>query len=371
MDALNQEILLDALSGVIEPELGKDLVSLGLAEVLALESGASGASVRLRIKSSSPAMHARQRMKEAVEFALEKLGARLGGKVSAEIEVVPLGENERTVDTRKVLPGVAHVIAIASGKGGVGKSTVTANMAVELAKRGFRVGLVDADIHGPSMPTMFDVVREKPQPVDHAGKPMMSPVEAHGVKLLSIGFFADPEQAIVWRGPMASKALGQLFTDGDWGKLDFMLVDLPPGTGDVHLSLVQQVPLSGVVVVSTPQDIALADARKGVSMFELESINVPVLGLVENMAYFSPPDMPDRKYHLFGRDGVKRYAEASGTPFLGGWPLIQEIREAGDAGRPAALQEGTEAALAIASVTDRMLETLANLSTSPAEDRPS
>ena len=253
-------------------------------------------------------------------------------------------EDERTLDTRKVLPGVQHVIAIASGKGGVGKSTVTANLAVELARRGHSVGLVDADIHGPSMPTMFDVVREKPEPVDKDGKPLIGPVEAHGVKLLSIGFFADPDQAIVWRGPMASKALGQLFTDGDWGELDYLLVDLPPGTGDVHLSLVQLVPLSGVVVVSTPQDIALADARKGVSMFQLESINVPVLGLVENMAYFSPPDLPDRKYHLFGRDGVKRYAEASDTPFLGELPLVQAIREAGDAGRPAALQDGTEAA---------------------------
>ncbi len=371
MDALNHDILLDALSGVMEPELGKDLVSLGLAEVLAMEASEEGASVRLRIKSSSPAMHARQRMKEAVEFALEKLGTRLKGSIQAEIEVVPLGEEERTLETRKVLPGVQHVIAVASGKGGVGKSTVTANLAVELAKRGFKVGLVDADIHGPSMPTMFDVVREKPQPVDHAGKPMMSPIEAHGVKLLSIGFFADPDQAIVWRGPMASKALGQLFTDGDWGPLDFMLVDLPPGTGDVHLSLVQQVPLSGVVVVSTPQDIALADARKGVSMFQLESINVPVLGLVENMAYFSPPDMPERRYHLFGRDGVKRYAEASNTPFLGELPLVQAIREAGDAGRPAALQEGTDAAKAIGLVTDRLLEAVANLSSAPAGADPS
>ena len=317
--------------------------------------------LRLRVKSSSPAMHARQRMKEAVEFALEKLATKLGTTIVPDVEVIALPEDERTLDTRKVLPGVQHVIAIASGKGGVGKSTVTANLAVELARRGHRVGLIDADIHGPSMPTMFDVVREKPAPVEKDGKPLIGPVEAHGVKLLSIGFFADPDQAIVWRGPMASKALGQLFTDGDWGELDYLLVDLPPGTGDVHLSLVQVAPLSGVVVVSTPQDIALADARKGVSMFQLESINVPVLGLVENMAYFTPPDLPDRKYHLFGRDGVKRYAEASGTPFLGELPLVQAIREAGDAGRPAALQDGTEAARAIAGVADRMLEELERL----------
>ena len=278
METLTREHLLEALSGVMEPDLGKDIITLNLVELLEMEEKEGGWRLRLRVKSSSPAMHARQRMREAVEFALEKLGARLGTAITADVEVVPLPEEERTLDTRKVLPGVKHVIAVASGKGGVGKSTVTANLAVELARRGHRVGLVDADIHGPSMPTMFDVVREKPEPVDKDGKPLIGPVEAHGVKLLSIGFFADPDQAIVWRGPMASKALGQLFTDGDWGELDYMLVDLPPGTGDVHLSLVQLVPLSGVVVVSTPQDIALADARKGVSMFQLESINVPVLG---------------------------------------------------------------------------------------------
>lgn len=361
MAALTSAKVLEALEGVVEPELGKDIVTLGLAEVLGVDDEGGQWKVKVRVRSSSPAMHARQRMREAVEFALEKLATREGLALTSEVEVVPLGSNERTLETRKVLPGVQHIIAVASGKGGVGKSTVTANLAVELARRGFKVGLVDADIHGPSMPTMFDVVREKPQPVDKAGKPMIGPVEAYGVKLLSIGFFADPDQAIVWRGPMASKALGQLFTDGDWGALDYMLIDLPPGTGDVHLSLVQLVPLSGVVVVSTPQDIALADARKGVSMFQLESINVPVLGLVENMAYFTPPDLPDRKYHLFGRDGVKRYAEASGTPFLGELPLVQAIREAGDAGRPAALQEGTESARAIAALTDRMLEVLSEL----------
>ncbi|MCH1582600.1 MAG: Mrp/NBP35 family ATP-binding protein [Flavobacteriales bacterium] len=360
MATLTKADILEALSGVVEPELGKDIVTLDLAEVVSLEDRAGQWQARVRVKSSSPAMHARQRMREAVEFALEKLANKTALALSVEVEVVPIGTNERTVETRKVLPGVKHIIAIASGKGGVGKSTVTANLAVELARRGHRVGLVDADIHGPSMPTMFDVVREKPLPVERAGKSMIGPVEAHGVKMLSIGFFADPDQAIVWRGPMAAKALGQLFTDGDWGELDYMLIDLPPGTGDVHLSLVQLVPLSGVVVVSTPQDIALADARKGVSMFQLESINVPVLGLVENMAYFSPPDLPDRKYHLFGRDGVKRYAEASDTPFLGELPLVQAIREAGDAGRPAALQEGTESARAIAALTDRMLEVLAD-----------
>ena len=267
MATLTTEQIIDALSGVIEPELGKDIVTLELVEVLSLEASDGEWKTRLRIKSSSPAMHARQRMREAVEFAIEKQSTALGVAISAEVEVVPLGSNERSLDTRKVLPGVQHIIAIASGKGGVGKSTVTANMAVELARRGHKVGLVDADIHGPSMPTMFDVVREKPQPVEKGGKSMIGPVEAHGVKMLSIGFFADPDQAIVWRGPMASKALGQLFTDGDWGELDYMLIDLPPGTGDVHLSLVQLVPLSGVVVVSTPRTSRWLMPAKGCRCF--------------------------------------------------------------------------------------------------------
>ena len=358
METLTREHLLEALSGVMEPDLGKDIITLNLVELLEMKEKEGGWSLRLRVKSSSPAMHARQRMREAIEFALEKLGTRLGTAITAEVEVVPLPEEERTLDTRKVLPGVKHVIAIASGKGGVGKSTVTANLAVELARRGHRVGLVDADIHGPSMPTMFDVVREKPEPVDKDGKPLIGPVEAHGVKLLSIGFFADPDQAIVWRGPMASRALGQLFTDANWGELDFMLIDLPPGTGDIHLSLVQDVPLTGAVVVSTPQEVALADARKGVGMFRLDTINVPVLGLIENMAYFVPPDLPDRRYDIFGRDGAKRLAEDVDAPFLGEVPLVQSIREAGDAGRPAVLQGDSPAAAAFRAVLANLLTQL-------------
>ena len=251
-----------------------------------------------------------------------------------------------------------HVIAVASGKGGVGKSTVSSNLAVALAQLGYKVGLVDADIHGPSVPTMFDVAGEKPQPVEVEGKTKIEPIEQYGVKVLSIGFFADPDQAIVWRGPMASRALNQLFTDADWGKLDFMIVDLPPGTGDIHLSLVQQIPLSGAVIVSTPQDVALADARKGVGMFRLDELKVPVLGMVENMAYFVPPDMPEKKYHIFGRDGVKRLADSLEAPFLGELPLLQTIREAGDAGRPAALQTNGEAAAAFRAVVANLLKQL-------------
>jgi ATP-binding protein involved in chromosome partitioning len=300
-------------------------------------------------------MHARQRVEEAVQFALERA---FGADAQFAIAVEGVKAEERTPETRKVLPGVKHVIAIASGKGGVGKSTVTANLAVGLAQLGYKVGLCDADIHGPSVPTMFDVTEAKPEPITIGEKTLIQPVEQYGVKVLSIGFFADPDQAIVWRGPMASRALGQLFADANWGELDFMLIDLPPGTGDIHLSLVQDVPLTGAVVVSTPQEVALADARKGVGMFRLDTINVPVLGLIENMAYFVPPDMPDRRYDIFGRDGAKRLAEDVDAPFLGEVPLVQSIREAGDAGRPAVLQGDLPAAAAFRAVLANLLTQL-------------
>jgi ATP-binding protein involved in chromosome partitioning len=346
-----EEAVLEALKGVLDPELGKDVVTLGWVTVNAVSEGA----VDVVVKTGNPAMHARQRVEEAVQFALERA---FGADAQLTIAVEGVKAEERTPETRKVLPGVKHVIAIASGKGGVGKSTVTANLAVGLAQLGYKVGLCDADIHGPSVPTMFDVTEAKPEPVTIGEKTLIQPVEQYGVKVLSIGFFADPDQAIVWRGPMASRALGQLFTDANWGELDFMLIDLPPGTGDIHLSLVQDVPLTGAVVVSTPQEVALADARKGVGMFRLDSINVPVLGLIENMAYFVPPDLPDRRYDIFGRDGAKRLAEDVDAPFLGEVPLVQSIREAGDAGRPAVLQGDSPAAAAFRSVLANLLTQL-------------
>jgi len=238
----------------------------------------------------------------------------------------------------KAIPGISNIIAVASGKGGVGKSTVTANLAVTLAKMGFKVGVLDADIYGPSMPIMFDVENEKPISIEVDGKSKMKPIESYEIKLLSIGFFTSPSQAVIWRGPMASKALNQMIFDAAWGELDFMLIDLPPGTGDIHLSIMQSLPITGAVVVSTPQAVALADAKKGVSMFMSDAINVPVLGIIENMAYFTPEELPNNKYYIFGKEGAKNLAEDLNVRFLGEVPLVQSIREAGDYGRPAALQ---------------------------------
>ena len=247
-------------------------------------------------------------------------------------------------------------MAIASGKGGVGKSTVTANLAVTLAKMGFKVGVLDADIYGPSIPIMFDVAMEKPLSIMVDGKSKMKPIENYGVKVLSIGFFTKPNQAVIWRGPMASKALNQLIFDADWGELDFMLIDLPPGTGDIHLSIMQSLPITGAVVVSTPQTVALADARKGVAMFQQENIDVPVLGIIENMSYFTPAELPDNKYYIFGNAGAKNLAEDLEVPFLGEIPLVQSIREAGDAGRPAALQNATAIEEAFENITKNVVQ---------------
>ena len=352
MATISREQVLEALSKVMEPDLGKDVVALNFVEEITL---GGEQDIHVVVKSSNPAMHARSRMKEAVQFAFERA---FGKDTTAEVVVVALKQEERTTETRKVLPGVEHVIAVASGKGGVGKSTVAANLAVGLAQLGYKVGLCDADIHGPSVPTMFDVVHEKPKAIEVNGKQVIEPIEQYGVKVLSIGFFADPDQAIAWRGAMASRALTQLFTDAHWGELDFMIVDLPPGTGDIHLSLVQEVPLTGAVVVSTPQEVALADARKGVGLFRLDSINVKVLGMIENMAYFIPPDAPDKRYHIFGQDGAKRLADSLQVPFLGEMPLIQSVREAGDAGRPAALQSNSPAASAIRPILANLLKEL-------------
>ncbi len=340
----------EALEKVVEPDLKKDIITLGLVSGIEID----GNKVAFQVKAKNPAMHSRKRMKEACEFAMKRA---FGDEVETEVKVKGMtGEEKGSEEDREVLPGVKNIIAVASGKGGVGKSTVTANLAVALAEQGYKVGLIDADIYGPSIPTMFDLVGQKPTTVEVEGKTLIQPLEAYGVKTLSIGFFADAAQAIVWRGPMATKALTQIFKDTNWGELDYMLVDVPPGTGDIHLTLVQTAPLTGAIIVSTPQEVALADARKGVNMFQLESVNVPVLGIVENMAYFTPAELPDKKYYIFGKEGAKKLTEQLEVPFLGEIPLVQSIREAGDVGRPSALQEGTQVAQAFGELVERVVE---------------
>ena len=266
--------------------------------------------------------------------------------------------NETILNENKVLENITNIIAVSSGKGGVGKSTVTANLAIALTKMGFSVGILDADIYGPSIPVMFDVAQDKPLTVKINGKSKMKPIENFSVKILSIGFFTKIDQAVIWRGPMASKALKQMIFDSDWGNLDFLLIDLPPGTGDIHLSIMQSLPISGAIVVSTPQNVALIDARKGVSMFKQKNINVPVLGIIENMAYFTPKELPKNKYYLFGKEGAKNLSIDLKVPFLGEVPLIQSIREAGDIGRPASLQKNSIVEEAFSTITKNMISEL-------------
>lgn len=343
---ITKEQVLDALSNVMEPDLKKDLVTLNMIQDVAID----GKHVSFTVVLTTPACPLKELIHNACVNAIKHLV-----DMDAEVTVnMTANVTTRRGEERPMLPKVKNIIAVASGKGGVGKSTVAANLAVSLAELGARVGLVDADIYGPSMPIMFDVVDEKPHVRMVDGQQMMVPVESYGIKLLSIGFFADTTQAIVWRGPMASKALTQLFRDADWGELDYMIIDLPPGTGDIHLTLVGSIPLTGAVIVSTPQRVALADAEKGIAMFQLPNINVPVLGVVENMSYFTPAELPDNKYYIFGKDGAKDLAERLNVPLLGQIPIVQSIREAGDSGRPAGLQENT-------AVADAFLEMAKNV----------
>ena len=344
----DQKDIIEALSFVIEPDLKKDIIELNLVSNIKAE----GNKIYFDLQINNPAMHNKKRITEACELHLNRV---LKTEVVLEINITPIPKAAETPKSNKVLPNVKNIIAIASGKGGVGKSTTTANLAVALAQKGYKVGLVDADIYGPSMPLMFNVEHEKPMPIEVNGKSMIKPVESYGVKLLSIGFFANTDQAVVWRGPMATRALTQLFTEADWGDLDYMLIDLPPGTGDIHLSLVQTVPVTGAIIVSTPQKMALIDARKAVGMFKLEQINVPVLGMIENMAYFTPAELPNNKYYIFGENGMKDLATEQNLPLLGEIPLVQSVREAGDAGRPAVLQENTPQAKAFMEFAENVI----------------
>lgn len=349
---LDRKDILKALETITIAGEGKNMVESGaIANVITF-----GDEVVVDLVLHTPAMHIKKRAEDDIKKTiLELVSPDAKIKINSKVEVPDKPEIKG-----KSIPGIKNIIGVASGKGGVGKSTVTANLAVSLAKMGFSVGILDADIYGPSMPIMFDVESEKPISVTVDGKSKMKPVESYEVKILSIGFFTAPSQAVIWRGPMASKALNQMIFDADWGELDFMLVDLPPGTGDIHLSIVQSLPITGVVIVSTPQAVALADAKKGVSMFMSEAINVPVLGIIENMAYFTPEELPENKYYIFGKEGARNLSEDLGVPFLGEVPIVQSIREAGDYGRPAAMQTGSVIETVFEQITRNVVQETVN-----------
>ena len=348
---LDKKDILKALENITVPGEGQNMVESGAVKNIQI----FGDEVELDITIGNPSLQARKKTEVEILKIIHK-EVYEKAKIKINIKVDAPTKPKTNEIKGKPLPGIQNIIAVASGKGGVGKSTVTANLAVTLAKMGFKVGVLDADIYGPSMPIMFDVAQEKPLAINVNGKSKMKPVESYGVKLLSIGFFTQRDQAVIWRGPMASKALNQMIFDAHWGEIDFMLLDLPPGTGDIHLSIMQAMPVTGAVVVSTPQEVALADARKGVAMFQQDSINVPVLGIVENMAYFTPAELPDNKYYIFGKEGAKHLSEDLKVPFLGEIPLVQSIREAGDVGRPAALQTATAIESAFEEITKNVVQ---------------
>jgi len=355
---LEKQALLEALKTISVPGEGEDMVSSGaVTNVVTF-----GDEVIVDITIKNPSLQAKKKTEVEIMKAIHA-EVHQKAKVKVNVRVDAPEKQQKNEIKGKPIPGIQNIIAVASGKGGVGKSTITANLAVSLQKMGFKVGILDADIYGPSIPMMFDVQEEKPLSVKVDGKQKMKPVESYGVKVLSIGFFTRPDQAVVWRGPMASKALNQMIFDAAWGELDFLLVDLPPGTGDIHLSIVQAMPITGAVVVSTPQNVALADAKKGVAMFQQESINVPVLGIVENMAWFTPEELPENKYFIFGKEGARNLAEDLNVPLLAQIPLVQSIREAGDVGRPAALQENTILAEAFEEMTRNSVEQLVKRNT--------
>jgi ATP-binding protein involved in chromosome partitioning len=328
---LSAEAIRKTLSRVQDPDLKKDLVTLGMIQKINIE----GKKVSFNVVLTTPACPLKEVIKNN---CLEALEEDFGNDVEWEIFMTSQVTTVR--DAGPVLPHVKNIIAIASGKGGVGKSTTAVNLAVALAELGAKVGLIDADISGPSVPTMFNVEGEQPSVKKIGEKNIIIPIEQYGVKLMSIGFLTPTDSAVVWRGPMASSALRQFISDVDWGELDYLLIDLPPGTSDIHLTMVQTIPVTGAVIVTTPQKVAIADASKGLSMFRQPQINVPVLGVVENMAYFTPEELPNNKYYLFGKEGGKRLAEKYEVPLLGEIPIVQSIRESGDTGYPAVLKNG-------------------------------
>ena len=349
---LNKEIISEVLSDFSFENDNIDIISKGSVKNVVV----FGNEIIIDLEVINPTLQSKNSTKKQLfEFLKEKLNKEIELKINF---IVKKPSENKIYNSERKIENISNVIAVSSGKGGVGKSTITSNLAVSLSKMGFSVGILDADIYGPSIPLMFDISNQKPMAVNVNGKSKMKPIESYGVKILSIGFFTKSDEAVIWRGPMASKALNQMIFDADWGKLDFLLIDLPPGTGDIHLSIMQSLPISGAIIVSTPQVVALSDARKGVSMFKKENINVPVLGLIENMSYFTPLELPKNKYYLFGKDGAKNLASDLKIPFLGDLPIIQSIREAGDFGRPASMQDDTISENIFNEISKNMLSQL-------------
>jgi len=328
---VNEKDILQALSTVLDPDIKRDLVSLNMIHDIRLDGNAISFTVVL----TTPACPLKEQIRQECLEAVRRVAGR-----DARINVNITSSVTSVRNNAPLLPGVKNIVPVASGKGGVGKSTVTTNLAVALAQAGAKVGLIDADIFGPSIPTMFNCEFEQPGVRNVNGKNIIVPIEQYGVKLISIGFLTPADSAVIWRGPMASSALKQFFADADWGELDYLLIDLPPGTSDIHLTLVQTVPVTGAVIVTTPQKVAVSDATKAVAMFRQPQINVPILGVVENMAWFTPEELPDNKYYIFGKDGGKNLSEKYDVPLLGQIPLVQSVRESGDSGLPAVMKEG-------------------------------
>ena len=350
---LTKEIVLAALSHINLPNEEQNIVESGAIKNIHI----FGTDVELDVEIKNPTLQYKKKvevdcMKAIHDHAFEKSKIKVNLIINA-----PVKEKQTKIKGNPI-PGVKNIVAVSSGKGGVGKSTIAANLAVGLSDLGYKVGVIDADIYGPSMHIMFGLEGATPAAVEIDGKSKIKPLENYGVKLLSIGFFAQSQQAVVWRGPMASKALNQLLWDTHWGELDYLIVDLPPGTGDIHLSLVQSIPLTGAVVVSTPQNIALADAKKGINMFRMDSIDVPVLGIIENMAYFTPEELPNNKYYIFGKEGAKGLAEQMKIDLLAEIPIVQSLREAADAGRPAVLQGTTPLAIELLKMAKNVVKAI-------------
>ena len=348
---ITQEQIYNALRNVEDPDLKKDLVTLNMIEDLKID----GNKVSFSVVLTTPACPMKAMLENACRNAILHF-------VSKEAELAINMTSRVTSRPERALAGIKNIIVVASGKGGVGKSTVAVNLALGLAKKGASVGLIDADIYGPSIPMMFGVEGARPKSSQNAeGKIRIEPIEKYGIKLLSIGFFTDPSQPVPWRGPMVSTAVKQLFNDADWGELDYLVVDLPPGTGDIHITVAQGFPITGAVIVTTPQNVALADARKGVGMFLMDSINIPLLGVVENMSYFSPAELPDNKYYIFGKNGGQDLAKQFDTPFLGEIPLVKSISDAGDLGKPIILEDDHVMGSAFLKIAERVAQQVAIL----------